>query len=787
MLKNYLKTAIRNFLKNRIMSFINLGGLSIGIAAVLLIGIYISNETGYDSFQKNKSSLYRAGFHFWQNGKLMGDGAQFTAPFGPDAQNEFPEIRSFTRVSSERVAYISYKDKTLKVDNIHHADSNFFQLFSYKLSQGNPSTVLKEPYSIILTEETAKKLFGKEEALGKVVRLDNQTNYTVTGIAPEPPSNSHLGYNALLSFITLYKEPGNFMDWNGGEQYIAYLQLKDGVNSKSLENKLPAFMWKHINEEYAKVGFRVDVSLQPVRDIHFYYSDNSGALRTNIYVFSVVALLILIISCVNNVNLSTAQATTRFKEVGVRKVLGAARSQLIKQFLVESIMVTTAAFIIALALVTLLIPAYQQVLGKSFSGISLSTVPALLLLFGIIMIVGSIGGSYVAFYFSSFNVTRIFKALLPKSAQNIFRKGLIVTQFVISIGLMTCTLLVTLQLKYSKNINPGFDRDHIVVLPLVGDNTRNACSLLQQQLSLIPEVRQVSAVSEIPYDGISSNGFVPEGGSKAMVIHQLDVDENFWKTFDVQLIAGNYFSKDRPAINDGYIINETLAKTLDWQNPLGKIISRNGKHEVVGVIKDFHFASLHDKIEPLIITNKPWGNQYSYLAVKYQPGNTAALVSHIKQVWRNTLSDAPFDYWFLDDAFNTVYKSEDRFQRIFLYFSALSILLTLAGVIGLVTLALKQRTKELGIRKVLGAGITDIIKLSVKDFIWLIIVSAVIATPLTWYYMHSWLQDFAYRISLSWWMFAVCGLIIFLITISTISFQAIRAAIANPVKSLRTE
>lgn len=788
MIKNYLKTAWRNFQKNRILSLINLGGLSIGISAVLLIGMYMYSETGYDNFQQNKSSLYRAGFHFWQNGKLLGDGAEFTPPFGSDAQNEFPEIRSFTRISSERIAYITYNDKTYKVDNIHHADSNFFQLFSYKLLQGNPSTVLKEPYSIVLTGEIAKKLFGKEEkALGKVVRLNNQTDYIVTGIAQESLSNSHLSYNALLSFITLYKEPGNFMDWNGGEQYIAYLQLNDGANRESLEKKLPAFMWKHINEDYSKVGFRIDAYLQPIQDIHLYYSGNSGTLRTNIYVFSVVALLILIISCVNYVNLTIAQATTRFKEVGVRKVLGAARGQLIKQFLIETVLVTATAFIIAIAMVMLVTPVYQHMLGKNLPSVNLGTAPALLLLFIIIMIVGAIAGSYVAFYLSSFNVTRIFKALLPQSAQSIFRKGLIVTQFAISIGLMSFTLLVTLQLKYSKNTNPGYDRDHILVLPLVGEKTKEACPLLQHKLSQMPEVEQVSALSEVPYDGITNNGFVPEGGTKAMVVHQLDVDENFLRTFNINLVAGNFFLKDRSTVNEGYIINETLARILGWQNPLGKTISRNGKHNVVGVIKDFHFASLHDKIEPLIITNKPWENQYSYLAIKYQANNTSSFINQIKQTWRNTLSDAPFDYWFLDDAFNNIYKNEERFQHIFLYFSALSIILTLAGIFGLVLLALKQRTKELGIRKVLGAGIADIIKLTIKDFIWLVVIAALIATPLAWYYMNGWLQNFAYRTSISWWIFAICGFIVLLITISTISFQAIKAAIANPVKSLRTE
>ena len=577
------------------------------------------------------------------------------------------------------------------------------------------------------------------------------------------------------------------MDWNGGEQYITYLQLKGGADAALLQKKLPAFMWKHINEDYSKVSIRIDALLQPLKDIHLYYSDNSATLRTNIYVFSIVAILILLISCVNYINLTTAQAIARFKEIGVRKVLGAGRKQLIKQFLIETVFLTIVAFLISIFLVALLSPVYQQMIGKNLSSLSIHTLPALLLLFLIIMLVGIVAGSYVAFYLSSFNAIRIFRSLMPQTAQSIFRKGLIVAQFVITIGLMACTLMVGLQLRYSKKNNPGFDRDHILVLPLVGETTQESCLLLQQKLSQLSTVRHVSALSEIPYDGITSNGFIPEGDTKAMIIHQLDADENLLKTFNIKLVAGDYFSKDHAIISDGYLINETLANTLGWQNPLGKTISRNGVHKVVGVIKDFHFASLHDKIEPLIITNKPWGNHYSYLAIKYQTNNTQALINEIRQTWKNSLPDAAFDYWFLDNAFNTVYKSEERFQQIFIYFSALSIILSLAGVFGLVALAIKQRTKEFGIRKVMGAGVADIIKLTAKDFGWLIILATITATPLAWYYMNKWLQNFAYRIKISWWVFVICGSAIFIITMVIISFQSIKAAVANPVKSLKTE
>lgn len=788
MLKNYLTSAWRNLRKNKLLSIINLGGLSVGIAAVLLIGMYIFWETGYDRFQLNKSSVYRVGFKFWQSGKLLGTGPEFTAPFAVDVQNELPGIKAFTRVSSPRTAFVSYGEKSIKLENIRYADSAFFRIFSYKLLYGSEQSVLNQPHTIVLTSESAYKLFGAVNAVGKVVRMDNNINYTVTGIVEPAPVNSELSYNALASFSTLYAEPGNYMDWNGGEQYSAYLQLNKGVISGQLEKNFPAFMWKHINKQYAAHSLRVDASLQPLQDIHLYYSENATTLRTNIYIFSVVALLILAISSVNYINLTTAQATTRFKEIGVRKVLGAVRSQIVGQFLTEAILLTTIAFIIAVALVMLGTPVYQQLTGKPLPPLNISTLPVLLLLFIIIIVVGAAAGSYVAFYLSSFNVTRIFKALLPKSTQSIFKKGLIVGQFAVTIGLVACTVMVTLQLRYSKKINTGFDRKQVVVLPLTGEQTQKYYSVLQQKLVSLAAIQQVSAVSEVPYNGITNNGFVPEGETKALIIHQLDADENLLKTLNIKMVSGSYFSKDRSSLDDGYVINETLAKTLGWQNPLGKILNRNGSHKVVGVISDFHFASLHDKIEPLIITNKPYEDRYGYLTIRYKSGdNIPALIASIKQTWNDTFAGVPFEYWFLDDAFNTIYQSEERFQQIFMYFSVLSVILSLAGVFGLVALTIKQRIKEFGIRKILGAGVWNIIVITVKDFAILVIIAAVIITPLSWYYMHLWLQNFAYHIQLSVWLFALCGMIVLVITVCTISFQAIKAALLNPVKSLKSE
>ena len=788
MFKSYLKTAWRNLLRNKLFSFINLIGLSVGIAAVLLIGIYIQNELSYDNFHKNKDSLYRVGFEFFNKGKSLGTGPMFTPPFGPDAQNEFQEIQSFCRISENHEAFMVKGENKIKSSDICFADSTFFKLFSFKLLSGNPAGVLKQPYSIVLTKLLAGKLFGKENAIGRTVRLDGKDDYLVTGVAEAPPANSQISYEALLSFSTLYKDTAKYsMDWNGGEQYITYLKLIDPANAASLEKKFPAFLWKNINNIFEKRGMKITASLQPLKDVHLKYDGDSDNSRTNLYVFGVVAILILIISCVNYVNLTTAQASSRFREIGVRKFLGALRKQLIGQFLGESLLMTSFAFILSILIVDAITPLYGQILGRPLMLSTNGIFFLVLLALSLILIIGVGAGSYLAFYLSSLNVQKTLKASAAKSKHSSFRKGLIIAQFAITTALMTCTLIVNLQLHYTKNKSLGFDKDHIIALPLTGDKTKEAAFVLKQQIERFADVETVSAVSEIPHDGIPNNGFVPEGDTKAMIIHQLDGDDDLLKTFHFSMIAGNYFSGERPTDSDGYIINETLAKTLGWGDPIGKTISRNGTHKVVGVVKDFIFSSLHNKIGPLIITNHPWQNRFDYLAIHYKSNSPASLLQQIENVFKNIVADVPFDYWFLDEAYDNLYKNEKRFQQIFFYFSILSILLSLAGIFGLVTLTIQQRTKEIGIRKVLGAGIIDIVKLTTKSYLIFIFVASVVAIPFAWYYMNSWLQDFAYRIHLSWWMFVLAGTVTLMIALITVSIQTIKAAKGNPVKSLRTE
>jgi putative ABC transport system permease protein len=787
MLKQYLKTAFRNLLRNKFHSAINLFGLAIGFAAVILICLYVFTEFTYDDFHKNKDQLYRISVKRWREGKLDGDGPEFTPPIGPAMVQHFPEVKKFARISTERVAYLAYDKEPIKIQGIHHADGSLFDIFSFPLVAGDPTTILQQPFTIVLTEGTANRIFGNQVAIGKIIRIDNNQNYLVTGIAKDVPVNSTIQFNALISFPTLYKIPNVFLDWNGGNQYITFVQLDKNATAGAVNAKLPALLWPNINQQYARAGARLEAYLQPLPKLHLYYEDNSASLRSNMSVFSIIAAFILLIACVNFINLSTARASKRAKEVGVRKVLGADRKSLVKQFLSEAILLTLIAFAISLALVAISTQLYEQVFGKIFQlpgSLNLTLGAIAVLLF---FLVGIGVGIYPALYLSRYKTIPTLKGLLTKEGKPWLRNILVVTQFSISIALIASTIIIFQQQQYIKNKKLGFTKDNIVVLPLVGEEAKTKYQLLKEQLGQLSGVTSISASSDVPHRGFTTNGYKPEGVENFMQIHVVDVDEDFLNTYNIPLAWGRNFSKNRPADQNSFLINETLANMLNWRDPTGKKILRNGQHEVIGIVKDFYFASLHDNIEPLIITNKPWDDKFDYLAIHYNNSHTPALLNEIKQQWNKWIPSTPFDYWFLDDSFNSLYKSERQFQHGFFYSSLLAIALAILGVLGLVTFSLQQRTKEIGIRKVLGASSIQVATLLSKDFLKLILVANIIAWPVAWYFMNKWLQEFANRVQLSWWVFILAGLIAVFIALITVGLQAARAALVNPVKNLRTE
>lgn len=786
MFRNYFVTAWRNIWKHKTFSYINLGGLAIGITAVLLIGSYIQSEISYDVFHKNRDDIYRVGFRSFQQGTETGVAPDLTAPFSVDAKKQFPEIKSYCRISENHEAWFLYNGKSIKTAAVTYADSSFFSLFSFPILSGNPATALQNPNSIVLSRALATKIFGNKEAVGERISVDGKTSYMVTGVATDAPANSTVQYEALISMSTTYNDSTWFLDWNGGWQFHHYLQLEPDANAAALENKFKDFMWANYNEKYAGSS-RIDALLQPLSKIHLYYSADSENTRTNIFVFGIIALLILVISCINYINLSVAGASSRFKEIGVRKVLGASRKQLVKQFIGETLLVTVFAIGLACVLTTALFPLYQQLSGKLIVIDTAEIIFIALLMLVLLVVISVAAGGYLAFYLSSLNPVSSFKMKMPKAGKQNLGKALIIFQFAITAALISAVLIVQMQLGYIKSKPPGFDKEHMIVLPLTGNAIQDKATLLKKQLASLAGVAEVSAMSEVPYNNITQNGFVPEGSKSYSTFHQLDADEDFLKTMNIHLLAGSYFSISQQTNEDGFIINQALADELGWKDPVNKTITRSGVHRVIGVVQNFHFASMHDKIEPLIITNKPWMNRYGFLAIKYNASNPADLISNMQDLWKQYAAGAPFDYWFLDEAYDNLYKAEDKFRKLFFCFSVLSILLSLAGVFGLVMLKIQQKQKEIGIRKVLGASIADIIRLTARNFLLLIIVASTIAIPVAWFYANVWLQNFAYRISMQWWMFVLPVVAVPIIVFIVISLQTGKAAMANPVKSLRSE
>ena len=788
MFKSYLKIALRSLLRDKSHSLINILGLAVGLAATIFIVLSIRFELSYESFQRHADRLFRVSVIDKKEGKIQSDSPVFTPPIGPAMQRDFPEVEKMARMSTRRVAYLSYKERALKVDGISHADSTFFELFSFELLVGNPQRALTDPYAIVLTEPVAARIFGSENPLGQTIKLDDRDSYVVTGIAKAPPANSHIQFNALISFSTLYKNPELFLGWDGGNQYITYVQLAKGASAKSVNAKFPDFMWGYINKEYANYGIRLEPYLQPLPQIHLYYEPDSETQRSNLYVFAAVAVLILFIACMNFVNLSVARATKRAKEVGVRKVLGGDRRMLARQFLGESVLLVTLAFVLALLFVELLLPFQQSLFDRQltlFGGLDWTTALALL---AILLLVAFGAGGYPAFYLSSLRPAGMLRASgkSPGNRSGI-RNVLVILQFAISIALIVCTFAVNNQLAFLKQKDIGFDKDNIIVLPLIGQEVQARHETLKQALLGISTIADVAACSEVPHRGLTSNGYFPEGHDKTMMIHVVDVDNKLLKTFGIEVVQGRAFSREFATDNNAFLINETLAKTLGWTDPVGKTIRRNGDHPVIGVVKDFHFATLHSQIEPLIITNQPARDRFAALSIKVKTTDYAGTLAAIKAVWQDIAPTAPFDYWFLDEAFDQLYKSEQRFRTLFLGFSALAIAIALSGLLSLAAFATAQRTKEIGVRKVLGASAANITALLSRDFIKLVLLANLIAWPIAWLAMHRWLQNFAYRIEIGWWIFVLAGGLALLIALLTVSAQAMRAALVNPVESLHYE
>ena len=797
MIKNYLKIAFRNLWRHKAFSFLNIMGLTVGMAACFLIFLYIQFELSYDSFHTKADRIYRIVCDIKTPTEVIkSSGPSWAVP--PNAKQEFAEIESFVRIAGDDNVLIRNGDIKFQEENSMWADSTFFKTFDFKLVKGNPETALKEPFSIVLSETTAKKYFGKKDALGKTLLITGDAfPATVTGIMKDIPENSQIKGDLVLSMSTITKKWNDKLDeqWgNYGAQ--AYVLLKPGTNPKELEKKFPAFLDKRNGTEMKKSQMFATLFLEPIRDVYLRstrngLSENTRGNINNVYIFSVVAVFILLIACINFVNLTTARSTERAKEVGIRKVVGAARTQLARQFIGESVILCLIAFALSVIVSSLLLPLFNELSGKTISKGIFHNVEYLLILFGAAIVIGLLAGIYPALVLSSFKPVVVLKGRFATGTRGILlRKALVVAQFSISVALIIGTIVVYNQMSYMRNRELGFSKDQMVVINTNGDPAKDA---FNQAIKSIPTVKSTALSSSVPGSGNPGAYSQIENKKGDLQIANLDlyfVDFDYIDQYKIKVLAGRGFSRDfKTDTTQAMVLNEAAIKMFGYSTPeeaVGRRFKQWGREgKIIGVIKDFHFRSLQQPIKPLSMRIEPGGS--NLVSAHISGSNLPATLTAIESKWKTLIPNRPFTYYFLDEFFDRQYRGEERFGNLFLNFSILAIFISCLGLLGLASYSTMQRTKEIGIRKVMGASVQGIVNLLSKEFLVLVLFSFLIAMPLAWYLMHSWLQDFAYRTQISWWVFALAGSIALFIALFTISFQAIKAAIANPVNSLRTE
>lgn len=809
MFRNYFKLAWRNLVKYKVTSFINLFGLTVGLTCCLLITAYILNELSYDRYNEKADNIYRVTRTFNnEDGVVSLTLSTISPPFGYYFPTDFPEIQKMTRLLDNGLTPLRYKDKLINEENVYFADENLFDVFSIKAVKGNPKTALAAPFSVMLTEETAKKYFGDEDPMNKVLRYNNQLDLKVAGVYKAFPANAHMHPGMLVSFNTLkdsaiYGEQNLRTNW-GNNSFFTYLLLPPHYDPDKMIARFPAFVDKRMSgQEYiGKQPSRLTkLGLQKLTDIHLYshtdYEAEPNGDISRVYIFAAIALFILLIACINYMNLSTARSALRAREIGIRKVIGARKRELIIQFLSESVLLTWVAIIFALAFCYFTMPWINELSGQQLSFDILLKWQVLVPLFIAPFVIGTISGIYPALFMSSFQPVKTLKGLFKVAGSNIsFRKVLVVTQFSISIILIITTAIVFQQLSYMQNKSLGFDKDHIVVIPYNSALNPNYDAFRNELLSG-SGFKDAGRSSRIPTGRLLDNmgASVLSGDSLQDVktdIKFLSVDYDFIPTYGIKMAAGRNISREYGTDTLSFILNEAAVKAIGWKSPadaVGKDFKYgNTRGHIVGVVKDFHFESMHQAIAPMIFEMFPPSfSYYNNLSVKFSGNNIPASLAHLEKTWKKFLPEIPYQYSFLDERFNTLYESEQKQGTLFTVFACIAIFIACLGLFGLSAFAITQRVKEIGVRKVLGASVGSIVSLLSKDFLMLVLVAAVIAFPVAWFAMYNWLEDFAYRISMPFWIFIVAAVAALLVALLTVSFQAIKAALSNPVRSLRTE
>lgn len=807
MLKNYLKIAWRNLLKNKTFSLINIFGLAIGFTSFILIGLYVMDELSYDRFHEKADRIYRLDVDIRFGGtdlKL----ASSADPAGAVMKKDYPEVEQYVRFyANEGPKFVKKGTEYIRENDVAYADSTLFDVFTLPVIAGNPKTALDQPNTMVISETAAKKYFGTTDVLGKRLEIgtDEKTQYSITAVIKDIPKNSHFYFDMLFSMDNVEYDFGNFLSNN----FHTYVVLKEGTDYKAFEKKLEQMLVKYVLpqakqsmninsiEEFRKAGNKIEYQLMPLTDIHL-KSDRAPELGVNgniqyIYIFSAVALFVLLLACINFMNLSTARSANRAKEVGIRKVLGTGKGILMSQFMAESVFISYLAFGGALLITWAVLPYFNDIAAKTFSLQDLLAIRTLPFLLVLPILIGFIAGYYPAFFLSSFKPIVVLKGKINTGVERSnFRNVLVTFQFFTSIALVISTIVVYRQLNYIQTKNIGFQKNQVLVINGTGALGNNKEAFKNEILKL-SGVQSGAGAGFLPVSNSSrtDHSFSKEAtmSSKSGFNMQMwNVDYDYVPTLGMQITKGRNFSKAFGSDSTGLIINETAAKLLGYDDPIGKRIyssdDERSSYQIIGVVKNFHYESLRQNVAPLCMR---LGYSKWAMVFKVSSNDMRGLVKQIKQKWMSIAPEMPFNYNFLDERFDEMYRAEQRVGKIAVTFAALTILIACLGLFGLVTYMAEQRTKEVGIRKVLGASVFSIVTLLTKDFIRLIIMALIIASPIAYLLMDNWLKDFSYRVNIEWWVFAVAGLVTITVALLTVGYQAVKSALMNPVKSLKTE
>ncbi len=802
MFKNYFKIAVRNLWRNKRFSAINIFGLAIGLATCLLITLFVTDELSYDTFNEKADRIYRIDADFLVNGSRFNE-RNVPAQLGAVLMADHPQIEKSVRMIRQGDMLVKKGNETLIEHNTTFADSTLFDVFTLPMITGDPKTALVEPKSMVISESTARKYFNSTDVIGKTLLVDNTSTYKITGVIKNMPAQSHIHFDFIRAMSEL--PDSRAVNWMS-DNYYTYLLVRAGTTEQAINGYLKDATKKYMEtplknmvgssiDELEKKGGYFKYAAMPITKIHLYSTltdeaEPSGNIQY-VYIFIVIAVLILLIACVNFMNLSTARSAGRSKEVGVRKVLGSHRSDLIMQFLIESVITSFIALVFSIFIAILLLPYLNQLSGKEIT-LNLLTakwlLPSLLLA---VVAVGLLAGSYPAFFLSGFEPAQVLKGKLAAGFKGGWlRNSLVVFQFVTAIILVVGTLVIYNQLNYIRNKKLGYDREQVFVL----QNTKSLglhAKAFKDEVQQIPGVEAGTMTHDLPTDNSWDINIYSKdaarGAGQVMGLGEWHVDADFIPAMGMEMARGRNFSPQMPTDSNAVLLNETAASLLGFADPLKSVLYfGNGSHNIIGVVKDFNAGSLRNKIAPIVFE---LSESKDYMAFRISTKNIPALIEQIEAKYHavDGMAGQPFIYSFMDQDFNRLYNAEQRTGKIFISFAFFAILIACLGLFGLVTYAAEQRTKEIGIRKVLGASVAGIVQLLSKDFLKLVFIAFIIAAPASWFMMNKWLQDFAYRINISWWVFALAAFLAILITIITVSFRAIKAALANPVQSLRSE